>query len=151
MESLEPLSYLNNLENLKTFEMGRVNLTDSNFSYIGGLSKLTTLTIKYCNLTDVSWISSLNQLTTCDLTGCSINKGIKSFENLTLLSNLNLEDNQSLMDICADDGSVYNCCDIFANLALNHELRYLYLRGCSNLKDLSKLSSITIWKEKSGF
>ena len=102
-------------------------------------------------MSDISFVKNLTSLETANFSDCSINRGIRAIENLSNLYLLNLTRN-SLYDLSDFEGTASNIFDTFAKMNYNADgsLQYLYLTGNENLKDFSKISSLT-WKEKNGF
>ena len=151
LSSLEALGELSFLENLQTLELFKIKLETQDFSPIGNLSHLHVLNATYCDLSDISFVKNLTSLETANFSDCSINRGIRAIENLSNLYLLNLTRN-SLYDLSDFEGTASNIFDTFAKMNYNADgsLQYLYLTGNENLKDFSKISSLT-WKEKNGF
>lgn len=151
VSSLANLSKLSGLEHLNKLELWQINLTDKDYSYVKNLTHLNNFYMVYCNASDVSWISSLTGLTECTISSCLVNSGIKAFEQLKSLQYLNLQYN-SLYDLSEYQGTSYSCCETFASLhpSKGGSLVELYLAGNTNMKDFSKVSSLS-WTKKSGF
>ena len=148
-KTLKNLSGLNSIKSLTTLSIFRTGIKD--LSMVKDLTNLTSLNVYNNNIDNIEDIKNLTKLTYfC----ASVNPlaGCHGIETLTALETLDLQFT-NLYDIASyengEETVVYNNLQLMADLHQKN-LKYLYLSGCSNITDFSRVSSIN-WSGKNGF
>ena len=147
------ISGIEAVNTLKTLEITYPSTSCIDFSKIGQLTNLTSLTITNSNLSDITFVKSLTKLKTLVLNDNKISSCVP-LKDLKSLSSLNLENN-NLSVYSSLNGERYENLKILADLNINNKfgkLTEIYLKGNPELQDFSTLTANGLtWTKKSGF
>ena len=151
------LSGLSGLENLidigDKFNCDYIEIKNcSNLSSLEGISSMSNLLEINCvdnpALVNIIGVGTLTELTNLTLEGCGI-VNLSEIRNLSSLNDINLKNNP----LFNRDGDTDNL-EILVNLRTKKASIKIYLTGCNNILDWSKLSNFGSWwhdEEKSGY
>lgn len=124
----------------------------TNMTSLNGISSMSNLAEIYCvndtSLVNITGVGSLTSLTKLTLDTCGITN-LSEIRNLSNLDSISLKNNP----LANKDGDIDNL-QILADLRTNKSNLKVYLSGCKNILDWSKLSSFGSWwkdSEKAGY
>lgn len=139
-------SVLGQLTNLETLDLSDSTVSSNGVAAIGTLSKLKTLKLSGCALTDVSALSGLASLTTLDLSKNAI-ADVSFLSGMAALTDVNLSANAIASIASLSSAKDLQILDIANNqitslASLNNKKALAALRAASNqISDLSPLAS----------
>ena len=153
-QTLDSVSFLTELTNLKELKLTDCRFASSDLDIIAGLPALERLTMSNCGLSTVAGLENAKNLTDLDLSNNTI-RNLSPLSNLTALRNLNLAHNALTalndlsglvnlqgLNVCYNVLTsltpITSCSDLTALIANNN--RIASLEGLENLTSLTTLN-----------